>query len=107
MWVICDIIYYLFIIRVFIIGYIESGFTVTHNNTHLVKMMDIDILRDALIKNENEKIIEIESKCLYKIKVEVEKSSQYGESRNILRDDFSESLITERMKNLIMEGLDT
>ena len=69
-------------------------------------MTEFDILRDALVKNENEKVKEIECKCLQKIRAEIENNSQFREVRNIAHDYFSESLISESMKNLIIERLD-
>ena len=70
-------------------------------------MTEFDILRDALVKNENAKVKDIEDKCLKKIRDEIEKNSQFGESRNLPHDYFSEALLSESMKNLITEGMDT
>ena len=70
-------------------------------------MTEFDILRDALVKNENAKVKDIEDKCLKKIRDEIEKNSQFGVSRNLPHDYFSEALLSESMKNLITEGMDT
>ena len=64
----------------------------------------VEVLKDALIKNNLEKMKEIELTCFADIYSLVEDAAGNWRPDKLKRDDFAGGLLSERMKNMVFQN---